>query len=223
MAFWREIVCLANSRKWSGRCVVGKDLANDRLGQWIRPVSRRDYGQLSLADMCFEKGGVPQLLDILAVPLLRHVPQFHQTENYLVDDQRQWRRVGRMEPSSLASLCDPVTSLWPNGHHSSNGRNDRAPEHIVKGQVGDSLVLIKPDRLSILVAQKTKRKVRAEFGFRGEDYRLKVTHPEIENEYRDRRNGLYPVEKEDVYLCVGLGEPHRQYCYKLVAAVIGLF
>ncbi|MEW6355284.1 MAG: hypothetical protein AB1696_03085 [Planctomycetota bacterium] len=186
-------------------------------------MSRRGYGELSLGDMCFEKGGIPQLLDIIAVPLRDHAPHLFQTENYLVDHARQWRKSGRLDASPLANLCDPVASLWINGCHSYNGQNDRVPQAAAEKEAAHSLVLIKPQLLGFRVQQiKSKREVRAEFGFHGDHYRLKVTHPEVEDQYVMRKDGLYPVQKDDVYLCVSLGAPYQQYCYKLVAAVIGL-
>ena len=35
-----KIVCLANSRKISGRCIAGKIMDS---GKWIRPVSSREH------------------------------------------------------------------------------------------------------------------------------------------------------------------------------------
>ncbi len=44
----KRIVCLANSRKYSGRCIAGKELlADGRPGRWIRPVSARENEEVS--------------------------------------------------------------------------------------------------------------------------------------------------------------------------------
>jgi hypothetical protein len=37
----KRIVCLANSRKMSGRCLAGRELINGLPGGWVRPVSAR--------------------------------------------------------------------------------------------------------------------------------------------------------------------------------------
>lgn len=39
----KRILCLANSRKLSGRCVAGREIANPRLGPWVRPVSSCEH------------------------------------------------------------------------------------------------------------------------------------------------------------------------------------
>ena len=44
----KQIVCFANSRKLGGRCIAGKEwLADGVLGQWIRPVSDREFEEVS--------------------------------------------------------------------------------------------------------------------------------------------------------------------------------
>ncbi|WP_425126396.1 dual OB domain-containing protein [Burkholderia gladioli] len=39
MNYGKTILCFADSRKLTGRCIVGKELANNQLGDWVRPVS----------------------------------------------------------------------------------------------------------------------------------------------------------------------------------------
>jgi hypothetical protein len=45
----KRILCLANSRKLSGRCVAGTEIVKGRPGTWLRPVSdcedQEHYGQ----------------------------------------------------------------------------------------------------------------------------------------------------------------------------------
>ncbi|MBN1105396.1 MAG: DNA helicase RecQ [Deltaproteobacteria bacterium] len=47
----REIVCLANSRKFSGRCIAGKEIISGRIGQWVRPVGHNETGALSAKEI----------------------------------------------------------------------------------------------------------------------------------------------------------------------------
>lgn len=63
-----------------------------------------------------------------------------------------------------------------------------------------------------------KRVVRAEFIYNRTNYRIAVTDPVIEREYKSRGDGRYEVQS--VYLCISLGELFNGYAYKLVA---GLF
>ena len=44
MATVKRIVCLANSRKLSGRCVAGKELCNDACYKLIAAIVEQDEG-----------------------------------------------------------------------------------------------------------------------------------------------------------------------------------
>lgn len=70
----KRIVCLANSRKLSGRCVAGKELSSERASTWIRPISRRPSEELSLNERKYEDGSDPQLLDIIDITLFTANP-----------------------------------------------------------------------------------------------------------------------------------------------------
>ena len=59
MNYMKRIICLANSRKMSGRCVAGFEIGADRIGEWIRPVSDRPSEEISLADRRFKDGSDP--------------------------------------------------------------------------------------------------------------------------------------------------------------------
>ena len=217
----KEIVCLANSRKYSGRCVAGKELLGDQIGRWVRPVSNCETGELSIKETICENGKSPELLDVIAIPLSRHDPHSYQTENHIVD-KGLWIRKQQLPLSFLPKLCDQVDSLWINGYHSRNGLNDRIPEETVKERVRSSLLFIKPDKASITVEEGPNllKRVRSRFRFAGEEYWLSVTDPVIENRYFGEETGQYPINKKDIYFTVSIGEPYEGYCYKLVAGII---
>jgi hypothetical protein len=46
MPYRKTIVCLANSRKYQGRCVAGVEWQGQMIGGWIRPVSGMERGAL---------------------------------------------------------------------------------------------------------------------------------------------------------------------------------
>ncbi|HEC85993.1 MAG: hypothetical protein DRR08_27110 [Candidatus Parabeggiatoa sp. nov. 2] len=238
MTFYKTIVCLANSRKEGGRCVAGKEIVNNQISQnWIRPVSRSQMGELSAKNTILHNGKLPKwlsslimlfktrkpqpkMLDIISVPVIQHKPHAYQSENYLIDDKQRWIKQQTLPATQLPQLCDSVPSLWINGYHSSNGVNDRIPLEIATKSINTSLLLIKPENLSILVKKELNRtKIRAEFDFNRQQYRLIVTEPKVESIYRFKAGGKYPIT-EEVYLCISLGEPFEGYSYKLVAAVI---
>jgi ATP-dependent DNA helicase RecQ len=218
----KKIVCLANSRKYSGRCVAGKELLSGHIGDWVRPVSSQETGELSLKEIGFPDGRLPALLDILSVPLAGPDPHSYQSENYLMD-RGSWEKEGVLPVSDLPKLCDGVEHLWVNGHHSHTGLNDRIPLKTVEESVTSSLLLVKPDHLAVTVDEGARhlKKIRAKFIYNGVTYWLSVTDPLIEGRYMNEAFGQYPLTRTDAYICVSIGEPYEGYCYKLVAGIIG--
>ena len=81
MNYEKTIVCLANSRKKSGRCIAGKEIIHNQSGQWIRPVSNRQNEEISEEERMFENGDYPQLLDIISIRFIQHKPHDLQTED----------------------------------------------------------------------------------------------------------------------------------------------
>jgi ATP-dependent DNA helicase RecQ len=221
----KDIICLANSRKYAGHCIAGKEIADNQVGNWIRPVSSRDCGELSPNDIIMQNGKIPALLDIITVPLNKHCPQFCQTENFDIDGSRRWIQKGAFPNSEVSRLCDEADHLWINGYHSYQGLNDRVPLNQADLDLSSSLLFIKPDRLTFIVAENSKllKKVRAKFDYRGETYCLTVTDPLVENQYLKVNMGEYPVDNNIAYLCVSIGEPHEGYRYKLVAGVVLIY
>jgi hypothetical protein len=221
MVSTKTIVCLANSKKYSHRCVAGKELQGNRIGGWIRPVTERANCEVSLDEISFQDGSVPQLLDIVAVPLLQHSPHSYQTENYLIDGGYYWVKKGVLSVADLPKFCDDTSTLWINGHHSFNGYNDAIPLEVAETQLHSSLFLIRPSSLCIHVAtEKYGRKVRAAFSFRQQRYKLAVTDPLVEQHCLRGNDGIFRLDNRERYFCVSLGEPYKGFCYKLVAAII---
>jgi hypothetical protein len=225
MPYQKTIVCLANSRKMSGRCIAGKEIdSHKRFGEWIRPVSDRSSQEISEEERQFENGGDPKLLDIVRIEMLEARPHAPQLENHLIDTRRYWVNRGRVTWDELKGAIDEVNGqLWLNGFSSYNGTNDRIPEGRAAGLTG-SLLLIEPEDLVISVAvegadfNNPKRKVRARFTLNGENYVIAITDPVVAREYLAKDDGEYPADV--ALLCVSIGEPYQGYCYKLAAAVI---
>lgn len=227
MSYRKKIVCLANSRKMSGRCIAGKEVLDSGYGKWIRPISRRETAEISEEEMRFVNGVTPKPLDIIEIPMIEYKPNEYQVENHVIDDQNYWVKFGQLNGADIPELLDVVAdTLWLNGHSSYNGINDKIPAQDARNNITNSLVLLKPERLSISVdmegpdPNRAKRKIRAFFTLNGHPYRLTVTDPKIEREYLKRINGTYSVQSKNVYICVSIGEPFEGYCYKLVAAII---
>ncbi len=163
------------------------------------------------------------LLDILDIPLLKHCPRDHQQENWLLDPEFYWGKVGRLSREDMEPFSEPEGDLWQNGFDTSNGTNDRIPLPQAERETS-SLRLIRVDKVSLRVFTpgqafgNSKRRVQARFRFSGNDYALWVTAPDIERYYLARENGFYDLD--ECYLTVNLGEPFKDHCHKLVAAVM---
>lgn len=219
----KRIVCLANSRKLSGRCLAGKELSGANAGNWIRPVSAREHEEVSEYERQYENGSDPRVLDIMDVPLLEARPKGYQQENWLLDPEEYWKRVAQAPWRDLDRFVDPVSPLWIDGPRTHKGRNDKIPLAQAAGIAG-SLRLLRVTGLTLALLQpgadfgNPKRRVQGQFMHAGTEYRLWVTDPEFERAYLRKPDGEYKLG--DSFLTVSLGEPYGDACYKLIAAII---
>ncbi len=221
MAVVKRLVCLANSRKESGRCIAGKEPTG---GVWVRPVSDRMKQEVSEEERQYRDGSDPRVLDIIDIPLKYHHPTSYQSENWLLDPDQYWILSGRARWSDLDALTDHPERLWVNESSTSAGLNDRVL-HSDADRLTSSLFLISPEGVVLRVFApgvdfgNPKRRVQIDFWYRGVNYRLWLTDPLVEQKYLAGKDGKYPFG--DCFATVSLGEPHKDgYCYKLVAALI---
>jgi hypothetical protein len=224
MSIIKRIACLANSRKMQGRCIAGRELIAGVAGSWIRPVSDRPGEEVSEYERQYQDGSDPRVLDIIQVPLIEARPNNYQQENWLLDPQIYRVKRGALGWEDISGLQDRRAPLWINGNSSYNGLNDRIP--LAQAiELKSSLKLIHVRNLDVKVFApgeafgNTKRRVQARFAFGGRDYWLWVTDPIAERQYLAGPDGEYEVG--EACLTVSIGEPYQDYCYKLVATVIG--
>jgi len=223
----KRIVCLANSKKMSGRCLAGRELSAGGAGQWIRPVSSRPSEEVSEDERQYDDGKDPRLLDVIDVPLLQPVPHACQTENWLLDSSQYWRRIRRANWSELQAYVEDPPTLWVNGYSTYHGEHDEIPQ-AEADQLPRSLYLIRVTGVDLRVFApqeafgNPKRRVQARFQHGDVKYSLWITDPDIEREYKALNDGSYVLGQ--CCLTVSLGEPYRakgsDYRYELVAAVI---
>lgn len=223
MSYTKTILCLANSRKHSGRCIAGKEVNNDGYGSWIRPVRARPSEEISEEERGYENGQDPKVLDIIRIPMTVPRPRSYQSENHLIDDRYYWTLIERATWNQALAAVDTVNGpLWVNDESTYYGLNDRVSQH-VSITLTRSLLLIRPEALRIQVGTEgadfgnPKRRVRARFTLNGEQYNLVVTDPIIERQYLAGRNGVYPIDTS--LLCISLAD-YEGRAYKLVATVL---
>lgn len=219
----KRIVCLANSRKLQGRCIAGREFVGGGPIAWIRPVSDRQHEEVSEYERQYEDGSDPRVLDIIDVPLREPRPKEYQQENWLLNPDEYWIRVGRFPWTNLCQLANESGTLWLNGYNTYNGRNDYIPLDKAAA-IRSSLELVHVDTLELGVFKpgeafgNLKQRVQARFRFDRNDYALWVTDPIIERTYLSHDDSRYRLG--EAYLTISLGEPYEGRCYKLVAAVI---
>jgi len=210
----KTIVCLANSRKFGGRCIAGKDIYT---GEWIRPVSKDRSGELFSCNYKLSNGDNPKLMDILQIGLERKNPKPHQPENYQISQER-WKKIGTID--NLEEFCDYPETLWDIGD-----QKDRIPSsYMERNRLDNSLYLIQPESIAI-DWDKDEQKARADFDYNNVSYDLSITDPNIISEFEDDESNLYVLDPNDIYLCLSIGEPFHMCggdCFKLVAAVFGI-
>lgn len=214
----KTIVCLANSRKESERCIAGIELREpDTERTWIRPVSSSGTGEVFPRDRQLADGSEPDILDVLEIGLTEHTPQSYQSENWLIAPH-QWVRTGRFSWADLATLHDR-RPLWI-----EEGQNPDRLSLDFAASLDDSIRIIRVDTLTTYVTTNylgTRRQHRAQFTHAGVDFDLVITDPWYESLQRDRRPGDGSVELRHCYLTISLSHPYPTgYCYKLVAAII---
>lgn len=219
----KTILILANSRKLSGRCIAGIEIRRGRGGDWIRPVSAREHGEVSEYERQYKDGSDPKVLDVVRIPVLEHAPNFHQIENWVLDPNYYWERVTTASLRELDGLTDH-SDLWIcDAPDTRYGLNDRVGEDTAK-TLEDSLRLIYVEDLQYRVFApgadfgNSTRRILGTFTHGHTEYRIFVTDPVVERELLARNDEFYDVGS--AYLTVSLAEPHEGYCYKVIAAVM---
>ena len=221
MPYQKRIICLANSKKPSGRCVAGIEITPAGLRDWIRPISARPSEELSERERAYENGKDVALLDIVDIHLNGPRPHACQRENHVIDDTVYWELAGRASPSDLMPALQLRGPLWLNGGSSYSGENDRILV-AAADVLTSSLTLIRVTRPQISVSPGLKgRQVRLRFAFDGASYNLRITDPSLEQRFLAKKDGDYPYDG-DMLVCVSIGEPWEGYRYKLAAGLIAL-
>ena len=217
-------ICLANSRKLSGRCVAG--LRTDG-GGWIRPVSQQSSGTLLDYHYILDNKDEAHLLDIIEIGVSSPRPEPHQPENWVLD-KNQWKFVARLE---LAKVWPQLRPFLITGPDLLGNQSDRVIYAALNEKPAPaSLALIEPSDVSWVITESYRgnRQTRVRFQLGEASYDLAVTDPKWEQQLSHLSWGTHPRQAADIsgqdrlLFTVSLGEPFSGECFKLVAAVIVL-
>lgn len=176
MTYELNIVCFANSRKTSARCIAGKIIDVGNPGIWIRPISYRSTHEISESARMYAGNLEPQILDILTVSFIEPRPSSHQKENHLINSRFKWFKLGHILWTDLSIWSDTPPQLWATGNSSYSGKNNRVT---IGEENGESLYLIHAKKIRLLVGKKSnysdaKRNVRAYFRYSNIEYLMDV-------------------------------------------------
>lgn len=207
-----EIICLANSYKYRGRCIAGIDRNS---GQWVRPISGLEYGQIPL-DANYVKVNDISILDILDIPVDIEKKPGHEIEN-IGYKHLPWQIIGRVEVVDLLRYCEDRLL------YSSYGK--AIPYEYLKSQAPvRTLQLIEVKFFSCYKDTRGKWKgIIADEQYDLVDFDFSITDPVFIDKL-DRNKSLSP----HCLLCLSLGQPWQPdpnyplLCYRLIVGVIEL-
>lgn len=233
-----EIICLANSDKKSGRCIAG--LKTDGSG-WLRPVSTKLDGTLYSDNYVLDTNCEPQLFDILQIECLEHRPECHQPENWVIS-QKRWRFIGSPNRQKLIEILKPELDKNAASDGLFGNSSDKIDyKWLQQNPAQHSLAYVKPESIAWMVREYSgSKRYRAGFALNNIFYDLRITDPDWKSRMNNAALPIGDYSSTEVInrlnitdftcggfrLTVSLGEPFipsgsdRQFCFKLIAAVI---
>lgn len=171
----KEVAILTTSLKNGGYCVAGVDI---NTGDWVRFVSNdeRTHGALSISDITYKNRRICKPLDVVSVDVVAPAPLPHQPENYLINSNGYWVKIGQYTLFDVLRVHPAETSPFIYGN----------PRPYVTGREIDdisySLTLV---NVSFLLINQTtnmcnKRKTKASFIYNRNCYsNMSVTDPQF--------------------------------------------
>jgi hypothetical protein len=214
-------VCLANSRKYSGRCIAGVELCRRPDGflkmvetpahhpSWIRPVSQSEFGELS-AD-CVRHIRLGDLIEVDVEN--KPITHGYQCENVYFD-AKSLQIIEHLDLTHdrLKRLSVQENSLL------FGCRGGSVPvDNIV--DVENSLQFIKVEKATLRWRDEPgmRPQERLVFQYNNVGYDLPLTDIEFVEKYL--KNNTILEKANDVFLTVSLSLPHDGRLYKLAAGV----
>lgn len=228
----KTICILANSIKFSERCIAGMEVNPTDDGKWrlsknwIRPLSHREGGAINPTESRLNTNRQPELLDLVEIPLEGPAQVEGQPEDWLIHQNASWTYRGRFAPGVLSHLLEEPENLWLE----FPDRSDRVSPSFLREHRLPSLYLIRGANLRLAITDfiddfgRSKKKRRARFCHNGVHYDLALTDPMMQQRYFNDFPHTAIGEVADgpdpnSVLCVSLAPEFRDHHYKLVAGV----
>ena len=223
MIMEKLFICLANSKKYTERCIAGIELAKssqegykytivknaDNSPKWIRPVSADSSGAVSatLVDHV-------NLLDIVKINITVLKPNGYQSENVLFADKplEIINSIQKTLPviEKLLSVNKPILF----------GNTGKAVSTEDITQLDHSLLFVKPEKVGVYQTTSVadNRQIRSKFAFNGNTYDLPITDIDFENRFSN--NSMLLDSCSHIYFTISLGVEFNGWHYKLIAGII---
>ena len=214
----KNILCLANSKKYTQRCIAGIEVVVRRTGltilregnspKWIRPVSKCEHGEIDtqLVDHI-------NILDIFKIHVTANCPDKAQSENvYFSENSIEKISHIKPKPEYLVKLCSETDRIF--------GNDLPYVTRFEANYLDHSLVFICVDDYSLLRTKtyKGNPQLRANFSYRDVGYDLPIT----DLDYIQRIDEEFiPADGiTQAFITISLGTLFKEKHYKLVAGVI---
>lgn len=224
----RDVIILANSRKYSGHCIAGKDL---KTREWVRLINNKVDQQknpipFTPADLKALYGDTngPKLLQCIRVPFNKKCSIYCQPENEEITGAK-WEILGRILPKDLHKIEDRMNPDWIG--KPGIGASDSIPYRECNPQkpLSCSLFLTKLSKkdhdAEILhtTSARGTRQHRLKFTINQLTYSLVITDLHYE---QDLPEGILEKNNSSVYATIGVGQiyPRMMAHYKLVVGFI---
>lgn len=220
--YTRNLVILANSTKYTGHCIAGKDL---NTGEWIRLINNqpRPFSNPDLKKLYGDPEG-PSILSCVKIPFRKKAPLYFQPENELITGD-SWEKIGDYLQEKIGLLEDTQHPCWFG--NVSYGSPDKIPSSICDPSMPLSGSLhftqLKQSENGLTISYKQHEigyKPRLNFKFKNIYYNLGITdidYPRLGKD-DDRRSKLIP----DSFVTLGVGQLFESMNahYKLVVGII---
>ena len=134
--YTRNLVILANSTKYSGHCIAGKDLDT---GEWVRLINNqpRPFSNSDLKKLYGEPEG-PSLLTCVKISFQEKCPLYYQPENELITGDT-WEKIGEYPHEKIGLLEDAHYPCWLG--NAAYGSPDNIPASICNSNLPLSVSL----------------------------------------------------------------------------------
>ncbi|EJG1821194.1 hypothetical protein AAFM81_003818 [Vibrio fluvialis] len=200
-----RVIILAKSYKNGARCIAGKRCESVpdnkvRLYEWVRPSIINSTGEaigpITESEYRYaNKTGYTQVLDIMDIPYGGDCDVAGQPDNFVVNKNQNWSKSGRFRADCVFNIVDTPNDIWLD---STTGTHQVTKDYVDKGNVTQSLYLIRPTAFQITLSneynpweERYQRKALASFDYNGTSYsHISVTCPATRKMLKDD----YPAE-----------------------------